>query len=51
MIPQHADDSVAQVNGKPGKHAPHLGVQGHQRFQNKPVRSLLFWFGRTRHGL
>jgi hypothetical protein len=51
VIPEHTNDPVAQVNGKPGKHAAHLGVQRHKRFQNEPVRSLLFRFGRTRHGL
>src|SRR5580658_518562 len=41
MIAEHANDVVAQVDGKTGKHATHLGVQGHQRVQNKRVRSLL----------
>jgi hypothetical protein len=51
MISEHANDAVAQVDGITGKHATHLGVQGHQRVQNKRMRSLLFWFGRSRHGL
>ena len=30
-IAEHANEVVAQVNGKTGKHATHLGVQGHER--------------------
>jgi len=29
VIPEHANDAVAQIDGKTGKHAPDLGVQGH----------------------
>ena len=50
-VPEHANQVDAHVNGETGKHAPHLGIQGHQRFQNKSVRSLLSWFGRASHGL
>jgi len=49
-VPKHANQVVAQVNRKARKHPPHLGVQGHQCFQNEPVRSLLFRFGRSWHG-
>lgn len=51
MISEHANDAVAQVDGKTRKHATHLRVQGHERVQNERVRRLLFWFCRTRHGL
>ncbi len=51
MLSEHTNDAIAQVDGKTGKHATHLGVQGHQGVQNKRVRSLLFWFGRTRRHL
>jgi hypothetical protein len=51
MIAEHTNYAVAQVDGKTGKHATHFGVQGHERFHNERVRSLLFWFGGTRHGL
>ena len=51
MISEHTNYAVAQVDGKTRKHTTHLGIQGHERFQNERVRSLLFWFGRTRHGL
>jgi hypothetical protein len=51
MISEHTNYAVVQVDGKTGKHATHLGAQGHERVQNKRVRSLLFWFGGTRHGL
>jgi hypothetical protein len=51
MISQHANDAVVQVDGKTRKHETHLGVQGPERFHNERVRSLPFWFGRTRHGL
>jgi len=50
MIAEHANYAVAQVDRKTGKHAPHLGLQRHERFHNERVRRLLRWFGRMRHG-
>lgn len=51
MISEHTNDVVVNVDGKTRKHANHFRVQGHERFQNECVRSLLFWFGRARHVL
>jgi hypothetical protein len=51
MIAEHTYYAVAQVDGKTGKHPTHLGIQWRERFQNKRVRGLLFWFGGMAHDL
>jgi hypothetical protein len=51
MVPEHANDAVAQVDGKPGKHAADFGVQGRERFHNERVRRLRFRLRRAGHGL
>ena len=49
-VPQHADEVVAEVDAEAGKHAAHLGVQGHERVQDERMRRFLFGFGWARHG-
>ena len=51
MIAEHTNYAVAQIDGETGKHATHLGIQGHKRFYDEGVWGLLFGFGRSGHGL
>jgi hypothetical protein len=51
MIAEHTYYAGTQVDGKTGKHPTHLGIQWRERFQNKRVRRLLFWFGGMAHDL
>jgi hypothetical protein len=48
VFAEHANDSVAHVDSKTGKHAAHLGFQRRELFEDKCVRRLLFEFGGAR---
>ena len=51
MIAEHKYYAVTQVDAKTGKNPTHLGIQRRERFQNKRVWGLLFWFGVMTHDL
>lgn len=48
VVPQHADDAIAEVDGESGKHGADLGFEGREGFQNKSMRRL---FARGLDGL
>jgi len=50
VIPEHADDTVVQVDGKTGEHAANFGVERGERVEDKWKGWGLFAFGGARHG-